>query len=197
MRVTAFEGQILAIDTDTYAGNFEREMCAYITGRVGECDVGAEYASMFDSECPDQASTMDRLVVSVPDEHGCHRPASIFPTPGFWNDGMGNEWPDDDWGKPHTVEAYQKAVREYEEQHPGSFGDEERKPGRHLSYMSVAIFLSERPSAEVLALMLQRARAFLDIFPTVQEWNSRFKITGFRLVQERTEIEELASFPAT
>ncbi|KKK83825.1 hypothetical protein LCGC14_2789530, partial [marine sediment metagenome] len=31
---------IFIIDTDSYAGNFEREMCAYITGRVGECGVG-------------------------------------------------------------------------------------------------------------------------------------------------------------
>ena len=33
------------VDTDSYAGNFEREMCAYMTGHIGECSVGEEYAS--------------------------------------------------------------------------------------------------------------------------------------------------------
>ncbi len=30
---------LFVIDTDTYAGNFEREMCAYVTGQIGECEV--------------------------------------------------------------------------------------------------------------------------------------------------------------
>lgn len=32
------------IDTDSYSGNFEREMCAYITGHIGDCLVGFEEA---------------------------------------------------------------------------------------------------------------------------------------------------------
>ena len=31
------------IKTDSYAGNFEREMCAHVTGHVGECEVGEEF----------------------------------------------------------------------------------------------------------------------------------------------------------
>lgn len=31
------------IDTDKYAGNFERDMCAFLTGEIGECGVGDEY----------------------------------------------------------------------------------------------------------------------------------------------------------
>jgi len=38
------------IDTDQYAGNFEREMCAYLTGTVGECGVGDEFAELFSKE---------------------------------------------------------------------------------------------------------------------------------------------------
>jgi hypothetical protein len=38
------ERLLFVVDTDTYAGNFEREMCAYITGQVGECEVGEEIA---------------------------------------------------------------------------------------------------------------------------------------------------------
>ena len=41
---------IFVIDTDSYAGNFEREMTAYVIGEVGECGVGEKYASAFDEE---------------------------------------------------------------------------------------------------------------------------------------------------
>ena len=38
----------IIIDTDEYSGNFEREMCAYCTGQVGECEVGEEEQAVFD-----------------------------------------------------------------------------------------------------------------------------------------------------
>ena len=59
------------IDTDQYAGNFEREMCAHITGRVGECEVGREYVE-------EGISEKFENVMDVADEHGCYRPASII-----------------------------------------------------------------------------------------------------------------------
>ena len=34
----------LIIDTNSYSGNFEREMCAYVTGQYGECGVGKDLA---------------------------------------------------------------------------------------------------------------------------------------------------------
>jgi len=60
------------IDTKQYAGNFEREMCAHVTGRIGECEVGEEYV---DKEIADKFEN----VLSVPDEHGCYRPTTCFP----------------------------------------------------------------------------------------------------------------------
>jgi len=36
------------IDTNEYAGNFEREMCAYCTGQIGDCGVGEEEAEKFE-----------------------------------------------------------------------------------------------------------------------------------------------------
>jgi len=38
---------IFVIDTDYYAGNFERNLCAYATGYVGECGVGRQMAQQF------------------------------------------------------------------------------------------------------------------------------------------------------
>lgn len=41
---------LFVIDTDAYAGNFEREMCAYMTGHVGDCAVGDDKAKMYHEE---------------------------------------------------------------------------------------------------------------------------------------------------
>jgi hypothetical protein len=80
---------LFVIDTDTYAGNFERQMCAYVTGQIGECGVGEENAELAKQEIPDEVARLEELIESVPDEHGCHRPVSIFPTPGWFSPGMG------------------------------------------------------------------------------------------------------------
>lgn len=35
--------KMVIIDTNAYAGNFERELCAYLTGQIAECYVGREF----------------------------------------------------------------------------------------------------------------------------------------------------------
>lgn len=60
------------IDTDSYAGNFEREMCAFVTGRVGECEVGEELAVLFEKDYKPFEN-----VVNVADKRGCCRPCEI------------------------------------------------------------------------------------------------------------------------
>jgi hypothetical protein len=73
--------KVIVFDTDRYAGNFEREMCAYVSGQYGECEVGRELA---ESVLPTlkHRQWYEEHVVSEPDEHGCWRPTSIWPTPG-------------------------------------------------------------------------------------------------------------------
>lgn len=68
---------VLVIKTDSYAGNFEREMCGYMTGQVGECGVGDDSAVLFIAENHKNYEFED-LVTQFPDEHGCHRPATIW-----------------------------------------------------------------------------------------------------------------------
>lgn len=41
--------KIVIIDTTAYAGNFERELCAYLTGQITECYVGEEFLESKDS----------------------------------------------------------------------------------------------------------------------------------------------------
>lgn len=69
------------IDTDSYAGNFERDMCAFLTGRVGECEVGHEFAERFSSEVGREFHN----VVDQADEHGVFRPCETETTPGWFS----------------------------------------------------------------------------------------------------------------
>ena len=83
---------VFIIATDSYTGNFEREMCAFSTGAVGECGVGQEQADLFRAELMPNADEYDPTLFEVndcinlyePDDHGCGRPTSI------WEDSKGN-----------------------------------------------------------------------------------------------------------
>ena len=59
----------LIIDTDQYAGSFERETTAYCLGAVGDCGVGVEEAEIAHEE---ESLSDDFLnsIRQVPDEHG-------------------------------------------------------------------------------------------------------------------------------
>jgi hypothetical protein len=104
---------IFIIDTDQYAGNFEREMCAYITGHIGECGVGEELAGCLKKETGLNPDTFFSNILQVADEHGCHRPVETQPNPNWFNDGHGNEWrvTDDDVEK--QLKKYVKSVADY------------------------------------------------------------------------------------
>lgn len=66
-------------------------MSAYMTGRVGDCGVGEELAEVAKQEIPNIVAQLEGLIESIPDEHGRHRPVSIFPNPRYGNDGHGNQ----------------------------------------------------------------------------------------------------------
>ena len=63
------------IDTEQYAGNFEREMCAHVTGRIGECEVGDEFVD-------EEIANKFENVMDVSDDNGCYRPTTCFPLKG-------------------------------------------------------------------------------------------------------------------
>lgn len=169
---------IFVIDTDTYAGNFEREMTAFCTGCTGECGVGERYAEMFLAEHgPDMADDFRNLVAWYPDDHGVGRPAAIWPTPGFWNDGMGDEYPDSAFGTSEVIEKYQAKIREHKAKYPASTIGSNGEPSKHPAYLSVAIFFHKEPSLEVLKLLCERAIAY-------KEYEGKpNKILGFRLIK--------------
>jgi len=75
---------LFLVDTNDYAGNFEREMVAFMTGRVGECGAGEKQAEQAEQALelhPDEQDWLETYVTSGPDDHGCSRPASIWASP--------------------------------------------------------------------------------------------------------------------
>jgi len=79
---------MFVIDTDSYAGNFEREMCAYVTGVVGECGVGDDVALIAVEELAEMALWFDEHTVQMSDHDGCHRPTSLWPSPDGGNNSV-------------------------------------------------------------------------------------------------------------
>lgn len=73
---------LFIVDTDTYAGNFERSMVAFMTGLVGECEVGKEDAEIAQRELGAEICEMfEALVEQRSDGDGFPRPASIWRSP--------------------------------------------------------------------------------------------------------------------
>lgn len=81
MAVDNFEAPYgLVFHFDCYTGGFERQFCAYVVGAVGECDVGREMLSLYKEDHPKGTQfygLIDRTQ-HEPDDHGCHRPVSIY-----------------------------------------------------------------------------------------------------------------------
>lgn len=85
MDYTDHSGYLIIIDTDSYAGNFEREMCAYLTGQFADDGVGEDIGEeMRDSEEIKHIEWWDEHIAPVEDEKGSefYRPCDIYPTEG-------------------------------------------------------------------------------------------------------------------
>lgn len=156
-----------AIDTDSYSGNFEREMFSFITGRSdtpnGATNSNHEYyrklaeAGWFDEVLDD----LLEVRLNDPGDDGCHMAyVTITPTPGFFNEN-GDHFPDSE-----------KTKRAHEGKR------------HHPAFQSVAIFLQRMPTPDELAHIKARAHLFADL-PKRKPWDSRPKILGFRMLREK------------
>jgi hypothetical protein len=140
----------IIIDTEQYAGNFEREMVAFITAQTGDCGVGKESQALAEEELPEEAlEWFESNVMMMADEHGCFRPASIAPTPGWYNDGHGKHYPDSE-----------KAADLWEGK-------------KHPAYQSVEFVVAEWPPENVMNIISSRAKVFCQRFHKEREVLSR------------------------
>lgn len=83
----------LVIDTNQYAGNFERELCAWVTGVVGDCAVGDHEKEQFLHDldgtkwtylpyegASEKNSHFQDYLRFERDAHGCSRPVALYPS---------------------------------------------------------------------------------------------------------------------
>lgn len=108
---------VLVIDTENYSGNFEREMCAYLTGQYGECGVGQELAEKVKEEGQiKHIEWWDSHIVQQAksgDEDLCLRPVSIWTTPGWFNNGYGGHYQDIPENEEQARASAHKSAAEY------------------------------------------------------------------------------------
>jgi hypothetical protein len=173
------------IDTDQYAGSFERELCAHITGHVGECGVGEDFVE-------DGVAELFNNVVEVPDEHGCRRPCAIYPNPKYKNNGMGFAYQDGQENvalqklkesylkqAEHSYQVYaDKACAKKEKDRWTKMANDVITVPAYDCYNSVVIYLESEPTIEQIDIMKQRAMTF-----ELGEFVGKFNIEGFRVVE--------------
>lgn len=129
---------LFVVDTNEYSGNFERELTAYCTGCVGDCGVGDDAAEDFQLLHSDIGEEIAVIISREPDdEDGCLRPATIWPTPGWSNNGNGK----------HTRVSSPDKVK-------------------FPAYMSVGIWFTEVPSSPMITLIKERAEKFFGEYYT-------------------------------
>lgn len=180
------ERYILCLDTNKYAGNFERQTTAYATGVVGECSVGEEEAKDFFAETDGVADNIldevsDTVMYMLDDEDGCRRPCAIQPTPGWVNNGMGVHYQQSNNTPPtdEQITTYRDLCRKSKQSSldmaihnkwPQENIDiyekelqavETAVPRWFPAYNTVGIFLSEPLSVEALQLVVSRAKKYL------------------------------------
>lgn len=69
----------LIVNTNCYAGNFEREYCAFVTGALGECEVGEKQADAYREWLGENVDLFEEDVVTQSqDDRGCWRPVAIY-----------------------------------------------------------------------------------------------------------------------
>ena len=180
-------GYVFVVDTDSYSGNFEREMTAHLTGHVGECEVGADLVD----------ENIERIfsnITQVSDDNGCWRPCEIYPTPGIYNNGMGFNYvigeeeqaiakyieSTESYYKPlikqredykirltngevistWTIEACDREIKSYNDKIDNAKNTTKETLGKHPAYQSVAIYFDSKPTDEQISLMKERATTF-------------------------------------
>lgn len=162
---------LFIIDTDSYSGNFERELCGAMTGVDDGTHGGREATRLLErlqNGPEDQRALQDRISGKVtfwPDDKRYDRCATIWPTPGRVNNGRGEHFDEDQ----------------------GSEGFYLNRPWP--AYESVAIYFNAEPSPGEIAFMIARAREFEVEGAVERVMRSNFKIRGFRLVRYVVEVK--------
>lgn len=151
----------LVFDFDQYAGNFERSLFSFLSGRPLHPEAGLHpyFATPFVPYAKITGEQFEKLFEIRSNHRGWQQYGDICPTPGYWNDGNGNHFPD-------SVPA-KEGQRKYS------------------AYQSVMLFLQKgAPHPDLLSLM-EEAK----LFPAAYEKSkcgSPLALLGVRLVRDIT-----------
>jgi hypothetical protein len=169
--------KIIVIDTANYAGNFERELCAYVTGQYGECGVGDDLAQQVASEIRHIGWWNDHIAHEA-DDRGCHRPASIWTTPGWFNNGSGGHYRDDPANYEAARAAAVQSMKDWHAQHEVAIRDRlarndfepESKPGAWTKEACLSTIERNAASVQRVAESQHRYPAYLSVAIFVDEF---------------------------
>ncbi len=201
---------LLIVDTENYSGNFERELCTYVTGQTNEYE---EDVSSDDIAHIDWWNAHIRPVKH--EEYGMVV-TQIWKTEGWFNNGNGSHYRDDGTHEQEAVEASVKSMEAYQAPHiaqaqarinSGDYGEERlgwnkesceraiegykasidrcRTLTKWPAYMSVAISVDAVPPDDVWKEFQARAKDFCDNHTTGYSIKkpAPLTLTGFRIIQ--------------
>lgn len=174
---------VFVVDTDSYSGNFERELATYMTGIVEPWFYDEEQEADredFRVKFPEEFKQFDEIVLFISDdEENLAQHACVFPTPGRFNDGFGSHW---------DINTDLQIVKEKRDEYiRANYDGEEMERrlktpvGNYPAYESVAVAFSESPNEAQIELMKNRAQEYA----TKTE---SFAIKGFRLIENEKVI---------
>lgn len=158
---------VFVVDTDSYSGNFEREMCALLTGAE------YEFYHDWDKRVAEQTRNAYQehyffivnhmLYEPDPESNARHpRPCFLIPTPGWWNDGNGKQTK----GTPPE--------------------------GSYPAYQSVGLKFDARPPLALIKHFKSQAMTFNSVYKDAYLDHKDIKIIGFRLLEETTTVKTVS-----
>jgi hypothetical protein len=144
---------VFVIDTDSYAGNFERWMCGYITGEYMDHNHGNEEAKIYrQKESYDFANSVQLI---------CETPVTIWPTEGWYNDGNGNEYKEGEGPSCETKHPVYRSVAIFFNEEPTEEEIQimQRRAKEFLTYAASGkgIFKFDKPIINITGFRVQRA----------------------------------------
>lgn len=183
---------VFVVDTDSYSGNFERELCGYVTGRWDNETHGGDQATIAQKELlPEIWEYLQNHVISCMEEHDdipYSTPVVIWPTAGWFNDGMGGHFKEGQ--EKEAFEHHIKEVAAYEKQHNTKL-HVSKGLTKFPAYQSVGIFFDEKPPQHIVDVLKERAYKFTkEYWPKHKIFGHKIDVTGFRLVREATVKNE-------
>jgi hypothetical protein len=185
---------VFVVDTDQYSGGYCRELCGYLTGRTDDPlthgGVEAEIAEKeLSPEAWDYFQNHVMLCTECPDDVPSEMPSMGYPTPGWFNHGMGGHFRHGQ--EKEAFEDYKKEIEKYVRQHPGTSLKAGDKLNKCPAYMSVGIFFDEEPPKHIIDILKERAHKFAkEYWPKHRAFGHKLDVTGFRIIREKTVSEE-------